>query len=450
MTYQVVFATFFFPRLADVHSRAISGTLALVMFLIGSVLASAGASVSTYAAGVIFHSVGSSGLAILPFLFVSDYTSLRWRGMALAGVYFVPLIITWIAAPINERLSSNWAFGTFGIIVFVICTPALSVLHLVASKHPEEVQQKQTPLIHKFMNGFVRMDPIGLSIFTIGFGLVDYNTDVWWDVEVREQPRQVAMLIIGFILIFPVFTLWEVCLSSFPVMPRWVFQKRGVLFAVIIASCCRAATMLPLRATVYYSHPEWSLKTSNYYFNAASMGRAVLAPVFGCLFLLTRRYKAYMLLGGTMLIVSCALGLHSVRNAHLPDILPSTALLFAIQILEGVGEIAIVMGTTVGSQASVPHNDLATVVGVVNVIPIFVSVLSPSSVAVRMRTRESGDSIFTTLYSLAAGFAVPCLIFTFFMPNYRLGNTHNAVEQHGPNSSANTATETDHSSVENI
>ncbi|CAE6467263.1 unnamed protein product [Rhizoctonia solani] len=208
--------------------------------------------------------------------------------------------------------------------------------------------------------------------------------------------------------------------------------------------------MLPLRAIIYYGHPEWSSETSGYYFNAASMGRAVIAPIFGCLFLLTRRYKPYLLLASAVLIVSCALGLHSVRNAHLPDILPSAVLLFTIQILEGVGEVLIDMGTMVGSQASVSHNDLATVVGVVNAIPIFVPALSPSSVAVRRSVRESGDKIFVIMYSLATGFAILCLIFSFFMPNYLLGNAHNAVEGHEDDNLANDTTKTAHSIVGNV
>ncbi|CAE6481394.1 unnamed protein product, partial [Rhizoctonia solani] len=209
------------------------------------------------------------------------------------------------------------------------------------------------------------------------------------------------MLIIGFILVVPVFTLWEVCFASFPVMPRWVFQKRGVLFAIAVTFCCRAATTLPLRRVVYNSDSEESLeKLSDYYFNAASMGRAVLAPIFGCLFLLTCRYKPYMLLGSAVLVVSCALGLRSVRIEYPPNLASSTVLLFVIQILEGVGGVAVDLGTMVGSQASVSHSDLATVVGVVEAIPIFVSVLSPTYTAVSRHSPQSA----TILYSLAAGF----------------------------------------------
>ncbi|KAH7341347.1 hypothetical protein B0J17DRAFT_646200 [Rhizoctonia solani] len=418
----VVFATFFFPRLADVHSRAVSGALACKLF--------ARTSVSTYAAGWVFYIVGSSGLDILLYLFISDYTSLRWRGMALAWIYFVPLITMWVESPISERFSSSWACK-FGIIMFAICTPALVALHLVASKHPEETPQKQTPLIHKFMNGFVRMDPIGLSIFTIGFGLVDYNTNVWWDAEIRGQPRRVVMLIIGFILVAPVFILWEMGIP-----------KRGVLFAVAIAFCCRAATILPMRAVAYDADSEESSKTSNYYFNAASMGRAVLAPVFGCLFLLTHRYKAYMLLGGTMLIVSCALGLHSIRIRYPPDLISSIVSLFAIQILEGVGGVAIDLGTMVGSQASVPHSDLATVVGVVKAIPIFGSPFTISFCRIF-------TNIATKMY-LRVLSAVLCLIFSLFVPNYRLGNSHNAVERSQDDDLLNATATIVHSSSANL
>ncbi|KAJ1307975.1 hypothetical protein OPQ81_002051 [Rhizoctonia solani] len=94
------FATFFFPRLADVHSHTLSGTFAR------SVLVGAGNSVSMYAAGIILHTV-SSRLSVLSFLFVSDYITLRWRGMALAGIYFMPLVTMWIEPRINEYFNSD-------------------------------------------------------------------------------------------------------------------------------------------------------------------------------------------------------------------------------------------------------------------------------------------------------------------------------------------------------
>ncbi|CAE6529087.1 unnamed protein product [Rhizoctonia solani] len=437
----IVFATFFFPRLADVHSRAASGTLALVMFLIGSILAaSAGISVSAYATGAIFYIVGSSGLYILIFLLISDYTSLQWRGISLAWIYFVPIITMWIEPRISEGLSRDWAFGTFGIIMFVICTPALVALHSVASRHSEEIPQKQMPLIRKLVYGFARMDPIGLLIFTIGFSLVDYGTDVWWDGGIREQPSRTTMPIVGYILVVPVFTLWEVCFAPFPLLPKYILKKQGALFAIASIFCCRAATALLMRGASAYSHSEWSFELTKYYFNASSMGNAIFAPIFGCLFLLTRRYKLYLILGGVMLLVSSGLALHSVRNAYLPDILPSTAALFSIQILKGVGEVAIDLGAMIGSQASVPHSDLATLVGLANVIPIFATVLSPTYVTISIRGHESGGRIFVILYSLATGLAVLCLIFSFFVPDYRLGNTHNAVEQCEDDNSENATT----------
>ncbi|CAE6363405.1 unnamed protein product [Rhizoctonia solani] len=377
----IIFSTFLFPRLADVHSRAASGLFALTIFLIGSILIAVGKSAPTFAAGMTLYNIGSSGLLLLPSLFISDHTSLRWRGIALAGIYFTPLITMWIEDPIFEHFSREWAIGTFAILMFAICAPALLILHSIASRQPEEIPRKRAPLILRVRDGLMRMDPVGLAVFTAGLALVDYNTEVWWGAEIEGRSKHIAMLIIGFILVFPVFAIWEIYFASFPIMPKWTFRNRGVLFAVMIAFCCRIATVSPMLAYRYYRKLNWSSTTGDYYLKSYDIARSVLAPVFGGLYLLSHRYKVYLLIGSAIFIVYSGLGLYSARILYLPEVLPSTTLLFAIQILWGVSEVAIDLGTTVGSQSSVPHDGLATLVGLINAITILAAAMNPSSSA---------------------------------------------------------------------
>ncbi|KAF8753471.1 siderophore- iron [Rhizoctonia solani] len=340
-----VFASFFFPRLADVHSRAVSGLFAW------SVLAIFADSVPMHGAGVVLYLIGSWGLFLLPLLFISDYTSLRWRGMALSGIQSISYLTIWIADPIYESMSREWSIGMLTIIMFVICATTLIFLYLVASRHMEEIPRRQGSPILKARDGFKKMDPVGLLIFTTGLALVDYNTGVWWGADLGEEsplaltgdldshsqtgrPGRVAMLIVGLILALPVFGLWEIRYASFPLAPKWAYQNRGY--------CLRPG------------------KTRDYYYKSRSISHFALAPILGILFLLTRRYKPYLILGSAMLVVYgySVLGLYSVRISDLPNTLAPTVLLFAIQALRGASAVAIDLGTMVGSQASVPHNDL--------------------------------------------------------------------------------------------
>ncbi|QRW18332.1 siderophore iron transporter 3 [Rhizoctonia solani] len=317
--------------------------------------------------------------------------------MALSGIQSISYLTIWIADPIYESMSREWSF-----------------LYLVASRIWRRSPGDRDHLSSRLGTGS-RMDPVGLLIFTTGLALVDYNTGVWWGADLGEEsplaltgdldshsqtgrPGRVAMLIVGLILALP-FGLWEIRLLPF------------------------------------HSHPnghtkiEGPGKTRDYYYKSRSISHFALAPILGILFLLTRRYKPYLILGSAMLVYS-VLGLYSVRISDLPNTLAPTVLLFAIQALRGASAVAIDLGTMVGSQASVPHNDLATLVGLINALPILAAAMSPSSyAAILLQISESSNQAFTLLFSLATGFSILCLGFSFFMPNHYLGDTHNSVEK---------------------
>lgn len=63
-------------------------------------------------------------------------------------------------------------------MVPVLSIPALVVLFSAASGYREE--DNQPPWSEKIKNGIARMDLVGIILFTAGFGLIDYNTDVWY------------------------------------------------------------------------------------------------------------------------------------------------------------------------------------------------------------------------------------------------------------------------------
>ncbi|CCO28575.1 hypothetical protein BN14_02570 [Rhizoctonia solani AG-1 IB] len=150
----------------------------------------------------------------------------------------------WIEDPISDHVSREWAFGGFTILMLGICTPALLVLHFIASRHPNEIPQKQAQFILKAWDGIVRMDPVGLVLFTAGLALVDYNTEVWWGGDIE---------------VFPVFALWEIYLASFPIMPKWMFQKRGVLLAIMITFFYRIAIVTSMLVYGYYRNQNWQI-----------------------------------------------------------------------------------------------------------------------------------------------------------------------------------------------
>ncbi|ELU44165.1 hydroxyacylglutathione hydrolase [Rhizoctonia solani AG-1 IA] len=170
----------------------------------------------------------------------------------------------------------------------------------------------------KFKNLVSRMDPIGLSIFTLGFALIEYNSDPAFTSIIADKypPGRIAKLTIGLLFAFPIFIVWELYGTSFPLMPRRVLQRKGMLFAIMINFLFWLASIFPVAAV--------------------------------------KDFMPFVLWG-------CALWVHVARDWDftVADELPASA--FTIQALIGFGIIAVDMGTLISAQASVAHDDLATV-----------------------------------------------------------------------------------------
>ncbi|CAE6487916.1 unnamed protein product, partial [Rhizoctonia solani] len=130
------------------------------------------------------------------------------------------------------------------------------MLRSIVRKHQEEIPQApHTTIIRRALDGSNKMDLLGMLIFLVGFGLVQANANILWIPYIQRQPGEVAMLIIGFILIIPVFTVWELCYSSSPLMPKWAFQNQGVLCGLAAGFCAHLVTTF-VRGVAIYQPPE--------------------------------------------------------------------------------------------------------------------------------------------------------------------------------------------------
>ncbi|KAB5591494.1 Siderophore iron transporter 3 [Ceratobasidium theobromae] len=424
----MIFGALVCGRLADVYSRPLASVVGLLFFTLGCIICAAASGPVTFAAGTIIYMIGSAGLSLLVTTFIADHTSLRWRGLALSWTYFMPIIVMWIVNPLIVHVSWRWTYGMFAVMVPVLSIPALVVLFSAASGYREE--DNQPPWSEKIKNGIARMDLVGIILFTAGFGLIDYNTDVWYrETGTAPSPRQIAMLVVGFILLLPVFTIWELFFASAPFMPKRILTNRGAICAIIAVFLYRLASVSSSRVLINFSSfGSWTPYDLGLLISSWSMAYSSFAPFVGAAFLLTRRYKPHVLGGNGISILGAGLGVHAARLARRPNTPPSRALLFAMQVLKGLGGVVIELGLMVGAQASVTHNDLVTVIVLMTIWPTFgVSLSSALNRAVLGRA-DADSPKFITLYALAVGLSFLCLIASLFMPNYVLKSEHNVLE----------------------
>ena len=79
----------------------------------GTIIQSQATNIQKYAAGTIFYSLGTSGLQVMMFIILSDFSSMNWR----LFYTFVPtlpgLITNWITGSIVDRLDpvKHWSWG---------------------------------------------------------------------------------------------------------------------------------------------------------------------------------------------------------------------------------------------------------------------------------------------------------------------------------------------------
>ncbi|CAE6363430.1 unnamed protein product [Rhizoctonia solani] len=397
------------------------------LYWASSIVSAASPSPPEFIAGVVLHTIGIAGIGLLATLFIADYTSLRWRGAALSWTYLPSLITIWVGPKLYATVPWRWIYGMTSILMFILCVPAGYLLFSAA----RNTSVTSTPLTPRSTRLASHMDLIGLSIFTLGFGLIEYNSDTSRDSMSDEySPGRIAKLTIGILLVFPVFVLWELYGASSPLMPGRILRQKGVLFAIIVNFLFWFASAFPEGDLMDFVYFAWNSNTVGYLLSTSGIAYGASAPFLGLAYYVTRRYKPFLFLGNILFALGCGLWLYAARrwDFEMADqVSASMTYLFTIQVLIGIGNIAVEMSTLIGAQASVTHDDLAIATTMMSAwSQLATSVSLPVVTATFARLTNPTKS--TVSLSLALGISILCILLSLFVPNYVLGSKQNAVE----------------------
>ncbi|KAI8160330.1 Siderophore iron transporter 3 [Colletotrichum sp. SAR 10_65] len=317
--------------------------------------------------------------------------------------------------------------------------------------------------------GLIDIDIFGLIILGTSFSLIllpftlAESADGGWG-----SPRIIAMLVVGFVLLIG-FVLFEMYVSPKPFMTKHILQNRTFLAAAAIYTFNQMASAV--RNTYFSSYvyiiKQWSTYEWTIFLGITTMGLSIMGPIVGLIQRSTHRYKSMMVFGAVARLI--AYGLLVQPNGNMVQ---DTARLVIAQLLYCLGSFNVV-GARVGSQASVPHEDMATIIAVLtlwstlgsSVGSAVSSAIWTSEMLDRMR-KEMPDVDEKTLAKLYGNIkklrttydfndpvrqgairayahvnghiaitalllaAVP-LFATFFMPDFYLGKQQNAVTNTG-------------------
>ena len=472
----------FVAKFGDIVSRPSSYLLVLVFYVVGYIIAAGSHSMAGYIVGLVFGSIGSSGIDVINDIIVGDLTPLKWRGFAGAMLGMPFVINTWYAGLIVEGLGEDkwrWGYGIFTIIAPVVLCPAVAVLYYVqrttnkqaqvsiASGKLERIEGRKINIDFRFIKDeFIKIDPTGLVLLGVGFCLVLLPLSLYTGAENGwRNPSIIAMVIVGGILL-SAFFLFEYYLAPHPLMPRKVFN-RTFLFAVIIDTFSQMTSSI---RSLYLSSfvwivKDWGTKEWTYYNNTLTLTLCVFGVVAGIIQRLTHRYKYLQIIGLCIKIVGEGILVkpHAVRY--------NTAALVFTQLLTGIGGAFSVVGCRVASQASVPHENMALAIAIVSLWssigfaigsaiagPLWSSKMPgnlrrymPNSVSdsqvkkfygniksIRKypfdsEVRQSAIKAYSKTnfyhYAIALGLSFIQVIAACFQRNYFLGDTQNAVDK---------------------
>ncbi|KAH6892507.1 major facilitator superfamily domain-containing protein [Thelonectria olida] len=484
----------FIGKLADITSRPTTYVVILVFYVVGFAVAASSSTFAAYTVGICFTSVGKSGLDLLSDIIVGDLTPLEWRGFFGAALS-IPFVIT---VPVNGFIGDafvdnwRWGLGMFAIVVPVLLLPAIFTLYsmqrrgkkmgmvtMAASKRlrigaagdsDEPMKPKGFAYWLKLLHeGLIDIDIFGLiilgtsfSLILLPFTLAEAADGGWANASI------VAMLVVGFVLLIA-FVLFEIYLAPKPLMTKRILQNRTFLAAVTIYTFNQMASAV--RNTYFSSYiyviKEWTNYQWIIFLGITTMGLSLIGPIVGLIQRRTHRYKSMMVFGAAARLIGYGLLLKS-NGSMVQD----TARLVVAQLVFCLGSFNIV-GVRVGSQASVPHEDMASIISLLTLwSTLGSSIGSAVSSAIwtnemldRMHMEMTGVDEATILelygsiktlrttyafnspirqgairaYAYVNGHiaitalllaAVP-LFATFFMPDFYLGKQQNAVTNTG-------------------
>ncbi|KAL3458284.1 putative transporter [Aspergillus heterothallicus] len=455
-------------KLSDVLGRGEAYCISITFYILSYVLCASSQSFNTYAGGYVFYSLGQAGTSILNSTIVSDLSSMRWRGFVY-NILYVPFLITpWISAFIVDSVVNGigwrWGIGMFAILMpfcasFIIIT--LLVFQRRARRAGLILNEQLT--VYNFCS---RIDLGGILLLSGGFSMVlipitlaATATDRW------TTPWVDALIVLGGLVLISLVP-YEKYISRNPVVPVRYFRTLSVVLSFLLGCIDNigyGATHTYLFVWSMVSH-NFSPRDAQFLTYTNGVSQALMGMATGLLMYRYRTYKWIGVAGACIRMVGYGVMVRLRTNES------SIAELFIVQLVQGLGSGIIETIIIVAAQISVPHAELAQVTSLI-MLGTFLGNGIGSAVAgaiytgqLRQRLRihlgpgvgedqvqRLYNSITETLpdwgtdertavnqaYSdvmgyitiAALAFAVPIVILSLLLPNKKLGDGHNLVQE---------------------
>lgn len=353
-------------KLADLTSRPTTYVIALSFYVVGYIIAASGAHFTAYIVGVAFTAVGKAGINLLCQIVVGDLTTLQWRGF-WTGMTIAPyLVTTFITGFISDGFIPNkwrWGLGMFAIMMPVLLIPAIWALYGVQHR-AKRLGLKvgygsggRSGMIHTLWQGLIAVDVPGVILLGFAFALILLPLSLAQSAHGGwTNASMIAMEVTGFVIL-GLFIGYELWIAPKPIMARNIIQNK-VFLAALGANLFDQMTTAVWNnyfASYIYVIKDWPNYTWTVFTGVQNLALTVFSIINGLMMAKFHRYKAMMIVGAVLKIVGYAICFDSHTRST-----QNTATLAISQILLGVSAFT-ALGSRVGAMASVPHQDMASI-----------------------------------------------------------------------------------------
>lgn len=317
-------------------------------------------------------SLTSHRVQLLVVVILADVSSTRNR-LLVSFIPATPFIINaWASGTIGEKamdpvsgISWNWAIGMWAIIFPVVCLVLVVVFALARMRAKRAGLLANLPKANPFSPSlwkdfFWTADVMGLvllagalTMILLPFTLAGGMQDEW------KKAKNIAVLIVGFVVVLPLFIFWEVKFATHPVFPYYLFKDRqivaglGVAFLLNTSWYCQGDYLYYTVLVAFGKSTQETIWTQNIY----SFVSVIVGLIMGLAARYLRRLKVIVVTGAAIILIAFGL-LIRFRGGHAVS---DYAGLVAGEVLLGIAGGMLSYPTQALLQAAVKHERLAVV-----------------------------------------------------------------------------------------
>ncbi|KAH8887119.1 MFS general substrate transporter [Thozetella sp. PMI_491] len=455
-------------KLSNVIGRGQTYLMTISFYVLGYILMASASTINTYAAGAVFYTVGQSGTNIMTDIVISDITTARWRAFAI-GLSFFPFLITpWCSAFIVESVIGGigwrWGIGMLAILMPFCASFLITTLLYYQTRAKKLGITPRAPKItlYEFCSqidlGGIILFSGGLALLLLPMTLASSTPSQW------KTPWLDALIAVGVVLLIAL-PFYEKFMAKHPIVPVHYFKNLTIVICLFLITTdslgfgCSHSYIYPWSVITHNFEP----RTATFYIFTNGVMQCFVGIIAGLIMMYTRRYKYLAITGAVIRLIGYGVMLR-LRGAD-----NSTAELFVVQLIQGIGSGIMQTTMLVPVQISVPHAQMPQITALLICMSflggsigsciaggIYTNTLKP---ALQYYLGDSAspelvDSIYNSItgtlpawgtpertavnlaYSdvmrsmtyTALGASVPAVFITWFMPNHELPDKNNLVE----------------------